>query len=132
MVVKLARIATASLVLVVLICVRPATGGLWPFSSENRGSDTKPRTNIVATSSQTQPSTLDKIGSGTKNFFTKVGNTVTGKKPKPDNSLPVYPKSPLAAKNKDKSWLPSWLGPKENKPTDVKTYLKQTKRPELK
>jgi hypothetical protein len=140
MVAKLARIVTASLVLVVLTNVRLAVcngGSFWPFSSEKNASDTStsrntiPTTNVVSTTTQTQPSALGKIGDGTKNFFAKV----TGKKPEPkkDNSLPVYPKDPRTIQDKSASgsWFTSWFKPEEKKPTNVRDYLKQTKRPEM-
>jgi hypothetical protein len=141
MVVKIVRVAVISLVLVVFLNVGPAVcNGLWPFSSENNGANasrsngTVRTTNVAATSSQTQPSTLDKIGTGTKDFFTKIGNTVTGKKtqPKKDNSAPVYPKNPLTMQDNDKSWWPSWLRSEEKKPKDVKGFLAGSKRPEIK
>ncbi len=141
MVAKIARIVTASLVLVAFLSVRPAVcNGLWPFSGDKSESDASrsngatPRTNIVATSSQTQPSTFDKIGTGTKNFFTKIGNTVTGKKTptRQDNAAPVYPKNPLTMQDKDKSWWPSWLRSEKEKPKTVQQFLRESKRSDLK
>ncbi len=142
MVVKLARIVTASLVLVVLANLRPAVcygWSPWPFSSEDSQSEASkanrrlPTTRVAQNTTRTQPSTLDKIGTGTKNFFTKIGNTLTGKKsqPKQDMNAPVYPKNPLTMVDKDKSWWPSWLRPEQPRPKNVREYLQETKRPQL-
>jgi hypothetical protein len=140
MVAKVARIVTAGLVLVVLSSVRPVVcygWALWPFSDDNSASaaakSNSPATrNVASTSGQAQPSALEKMGTGTKNFFTKVGDTVTFKKtpPKQDMNAPVYPKNPLA-QEKDTSWWPSWLRKQKPEYKTVPEYLRGTQRPKL-
>ena len=114
------------LVLVLLADVRPALCDGWslpnPFASDKDKTKAKAK-KPVAKPVKKPPSALDKIGAGTKNFFTSVGDTLTGKKsePKKDPSKQyAYPKSPgskAQPKNDaSKSWLPSWLRPEEPKP----------------
>ena len=85
---KIARLLAASLVLVLLIgglAVRADWSLLHPFSSGT--TDSKPATKPAPQWKPTPPakpaqppSTVQKMTSGTKNFFTGVGNTLTGKK----------------------------------------------------
>jgi hypothetical protein len=126
MVARIARIAVAGLMLVLLAAERPAPCYGWslpnPFASDKDKTVAKAKKPVVKPAKK-PPSTLDKIGVGTKNFFTGVGNTLTGKKaePKKDPSKQyAYPTSPgFKAQRKtdaSKSWLPSWLRPEEPKP----------------
>ena len=126
MVARIARIAMTGLMLVLLADVRPALCDGWslpnPFASDKDKTEAKAK-KPVAKPVKKPPSTLDKIGAGTKNFFTGVGNTLTGKKaePKKDPAKQnAYPQSPTskAQKKKDdsKSWFGSWFKPEEPKP----------------
>ena len=114
------------LMLVLLADARPALCDGWslpnPFASDSDKTEAKAK-RPVAKPVKKPPSTLGKIGAGTKNFFTGVGNTLTGKKsqPKKDPSkLYAYPKSPGSKaqpkKDDSKSWFGSWFKPDEPKP----------------
>jgi hypothetical protein len=111
--------------------------GWWPFSSQETKKNAEAK-RVVAKPTPTQPSVLDKIGSGTKNFFTGVGNAVTGKKPAAPKGPPpdrvAYPANPLTKPDKDasSSWFGSWASPKEEKKeTSVKDWLRSGKRGNL-
>jgi len=125
MVARIAQIAMVGLMLVLLAAVRPAPCNGWsllnPFASDKDKTEAKAK-KPVAKPVKKPPSTLDKIGAGTKNFFTSVGNTLTGKKsqPKKAPSKPyAYPQSPgskTQKKDDSKSWFGSWFKPEEPKP----------------
>ena len=82
MVGRIARILSASVMVVLLADVRPALCEGWsllhPFSSETT-SETKPKRPTPKTVKK-EPSTLNKVGTGTKNFFNKTGETLGLKK----------------------------------------------------
>jgi len=127
MVAKIARIAVAGLMLVLLAAVRPAQCDGWslpnPFASDKGKTETKAKAKkSVLKPAKKPPSTLDKIGTGTKNFFTGVGNTLTGKKaePKKASSKPYAnsqsPGSKTQKKDESKSWFGSLFKSEEPKP----------------
>ena len=125
MVAKIARIAVAGLMLVLLAAVWPAQCDGWslpnPFASDKDKTETKAKKSVLKPAKK-PPSTLDKIGTGTKNFFTGVGNTLTGKKtdPKKASSKPyATPQSPVSKtqkKDESKSWFGSLFKSEEPKP----------------
>jgi len=136
MVARITRIAVAGLMLILLADARPALCDGWslpnPFASDKDKTEAKAK-KPAPKPAKKPPSTLDKIGAGTKNFFTGVGNTLTGKKsdPKKDPSKPyTNPQSPASKaqpkSDASKSWLPSWLRPEEPKPPKtVKEWMDQ-------
>ena len=95
--------------------MRPAVCEAWsllhPFSSD---ADTakQPVPQLV----KKEPSALEKVGTGTKNFFNKTGETLGLKKPepkKPQYANPIPPRIQPKAKDEQKSWLGQMFGPEE-------------------
>ena len=138
---RVARSVMASLVLIGLVGVRPAVCNAWspwPFSSDKAAQSKTEVTNCSATQTkQPEPSMFSKIGTGTKNFFTKIGNAVTGKKAPPERKLAegvAYPRNPMTPQKETglSAWVPSWMKPAEpKKPISVPDYLKKNPRPTL-
>ena len=98
MVAKIVRILSVCLVLVLLADVQPALCDGWslpnPFSSDKDKADAKkPAPKPAPKAVKKQPSTLDKVGADTKQFFTKVGDTLTFKKSEPKKTSP-WPYAP--------------------------------------
>jgi hypothetical protein len=122
-----ARILPACLVLALLAGGLEASaegwslGGLSPF-----GKSTQPQKTPTKTSKK-EPSSLEKLSSGTKKLFTQVGDTLTLKK-KPAQKKPINPyassirSGSTSQQPQKKSWFGSLLQPKEPKkqmtPTD--------------
>ncbi len=105
----------AGLVLSMLLA-GSAAADLWS-SSDSLSSKT------AAKPVKKEPSALQKIGTGTKNLFTKVGNTITGKKTPPKKSTTQHASwntksssTSSAAKTQKKSWLGSMFQPDPPKP----------------
>ena len=114
MVVKIAKILSIGVMLVVLADARPAACEGWsllhPFSSETK-TDAKPKKPVLKTA-QTEPSLLEKIGTGTKNFFNKTGETLGLKKPeskKPQYATPTPRTIQPRKKEESKSWFGSFI-----------------------
>jgi hypothetical protein len=131
MVVRIASILPATLILLMLADVRPARCDGWnPFASSDANTITthKPATKVT----KKEPSTLDKVGTGTKNFFNKTGETLGLKKPEPKKPSIAFAKPPrLASKKKTEStsWLPSFLKPEEpKKPKTVEDWMSRNTR----
>jgi hypothetical protein len=131
MVVRIARILSAGVMLVVLAGVRPAMCEGWslsnPFASKTettRKSVTKP--------AKKEPSMLEKFGTGTKNFFNKTGEAIGLKKPeakKPQYASPTPPKIQALKKPETKSWVSRMFQPEEPpKPTNVKDWMAQPRQ----
>ncbi|MHB1033483.1 MAG: hypothetical protein ACYC35_01835 [Pirellulales bacterium] len=83
-----------------------------------------------------EPSALDKVGSGTKKFFTRTADAISFKKPAPKKkpstsyawgSSQKTPQPKL--KKKDQSWFSSWFAPKEPKPPESVGEWLALKRP---
>jgi hypothetical protein len=96
-----------------------------PFAS----SDSQARTHNTSMTKKS-PSVLDKIGSGTKNFFNKTGEALHLKKPQPRKAPPVVAPKPrtISQPYHEKKGLFSWLAPKEDRPTTVKGWISSTKQ----
>jgi hypothetical protein len=135
MVVRIAQILSAGVLLVLLADVRPAAGDGWslpkPFASSDTTTDAKAK-KLGSKTPPKQPSTWDKVTTGTKNLFTKPAETLGLKKPEPKKQVtgyayPTPPKiQPPKPKSDSKSWVPSWLQPEKPKqPKDVKEFLQQ-------
>ncbi len=103
-----------------------ADGWLW-----NTSSDSKSKTTQVKSTKQ-EPSTLSKISSGTKKFFTGVGNTLTGKSSTTQKKMPTntYIKQPK--KEESSSGITSWFKKEDDskKPKTPSDWVAQ-KRPEM-
>jgi len=108
MIMKIARMLLIGAMMVLVTHARPAMCEGWslpnPFAFSSKKESKK--------TSKTKPSALDKIGAGTKNFFTKVGDTLTFKKSAPKKVAPqyAYPRN-RALKPPKKEESNSWLGP---------------------
>jgi hypothetical protein len=130
MVVKFARILSATLVLALMAEVRPAAGwSLNPFATETK------TTTVHKPAAKSEPSTLDKIGSGTKSLVNKTGETLGLKKPEPKRPTVAYAR-PQTIKPKKKpqssSWLPSFMQSEEpKKDKNVSDWMSNNKRPEV-
>jgi hypothetical protein len=100
---------------------------LWPFSSEPA-----PAKPVVTRVGVKQPSTWDKVTTGTKNVFNKTGEKLglkkPQKKPMPQFAYATPPTMQRAAPAK-KSWFSSMFGPKEpTKPKTVGEWMETSKR----
>lgn len=109
---------------------------LWPSAQQKSNQSTAKSEPIAPPhKAQPEPSALEKIGTGTKNFFTQIGNTLTGKKPEEPRKRMAgmaTPSRPYSAGKKESgSWMPSWLQAEEQKPTTVPEYMRTTTRPDL-
>jgi hypothetical protein len=121
MVVRIARILSAGVMLVLLADVQTAVCEGWslpnPFASKT---DTKTKKSVTKVSKTTkaEPSVLEKASTGTKNFFSKTGETLGLKKPEPKRPTAAYPKPPVLRspyKPESKSWVGSLFKPEEPK-----------------
>jgi hypothetical protein len=105
------------LALIFWMSIRPASGGGWsvpgPFYSS--GSESAKSAPAVKKS---EPSLWQKLHSGTKKFFTDVGNALTFKKT-PPKKQPTLPYNPWIKPPKEKSksnWFTSLFETKKEKP----------------
>jgi hypothetical protein len=129
MVVRIARILSISTLLILLTVVQPAKCEGWsllhPFSSDTT-TDTKPKRPVYKTAKQ-EPSTWNKVTTGTKSFFSKTGEKLGLKKPeakKPQYATPRMPPVAAQKKNESKSWLGSMFKPEEPaKPKTVSDWM---------
>ncbi len=129
MVAKIARMLPAGVALVVLAGARPpecAAWSLWhPFSSESAGETTAPQPPVKPV--KKEPSALEKVGTGTKNFFNRAGEAVGLKKPepkKPEYARVVPPTLVPPKKEPPKSWIATMFGPEQpEKPKTVSEWL---------
>lgn len=87
-----------------------ADGGVWPFSSSNNKSASARKTSQ-------EPSALQKMNQDTKEFFGRVGQTLSPNKPAPKKKAP-QPYNPWVKQTKKEktSWFGSWFAPKEPEP----------------
>jgi hypothetical protein len=125
---KISRILSACVLLALLANARPSVCEAWsllhPFSSET---DTKLQ-GPAARPTKKEPSTLDKVGAGTKNFFSKTGETLGLKKAQPKKPLYVSatPKQPVInqpKKNNSKSWFPWMKSEEPPRPKNVPEWM---------
>ena len=127
MVVRIARILSACAVLVLLADLRPAVSEGWslpnPFSSETKTTVKKP----VTKTTKQEPSVLEKVGSGTKKFFSQAGETLGLTKPeakKPKYATATPPKIQSSKKAESKSWLSNPFQSEEpKKPKTVSEWM---------
>jgi hypothetical protein len=136
MVVRIARVLSAGVMLVLLANVRPAVCEGWsllhPFSSDTK-SDVKPK-KAVPKAVKKEPSALEKVGTGTKNAFIHTAEALGLKKPeakKPQYAYATPPKVQPTKKKESKSWAGSLFQPEEQpKPKNVPEWMMQNKRPD--
>lgn len=84
-------------------------GWSWPFSSSNQKSASTRK-------ASQEPSAWEKMNNGTKEFFGRVGRTLSPSKPAPKKKQP-HPYNPWVKQTKkEKSWFSSWFAPKEPEP----------------
>ena len=134
MVVRIARILSASVILVLLADGRPAVCEGWslpnPFSSESK-TEPKSKKPVLKTAKK-QPSALEKMSTGTKNFFNKTGETLGLKKPEPKKPGYAVAKAPPIQPRKkadSKSWLGSVFQSEEpKKDKTVPEWMDNNKR----
>ncbi len=133
MLARTAKILATSIVLFLFVGVRPAMCEGWsilnPFSSSSESKKETVKKPAFKSAAKKEPSTLDKMGQGTKNFFNKTGETLGLKKPEPRKALYATAKQPtLQTKKKEsKSWFDKTFGPSEpEKPTDVHEWMKHS------
>ncbi len=95
-----------------------------PFSSQ-ASTDAKTKKSS-AKKVEKEPSTFDKINSGTKNFFNKTGETLGLKKPEPKKKA-VYatPRRPeiQTRKKTSSSWLDMFKSEEPKKPDTVPEWM---------
>jgi hypothetical protein len=111
MIIRIARIFMVVLALNLLVGLRPAMGdGLsMPKLFPDSNTETKknpPKPNPLK-QTKPQPSTLNKMTTGTKKFFSNVGDTLTLKKSTPPKQA-ALPANPWIKPKKEEP-KPSWL-----------------------
>ena len=125
MTIRFVQVSALALALTVLIGIRPAIAdGLLPniFSSSKTDAQKAP-----PKTSKAEPSTISKMGAGTKKFFTNIGDTLTFKKPAPpQKTMPSNPYIKPPKEEPKPSFLTS-LFPKEEpkKPKTANQWLDQ-------
>lgn len=128
MIVRIARIFAFALVFNLLLGVLPAIGD--GLSMPKLFSESKTETKKVPSKpSKPQPSALNKMTTGTKKFFSNIGNTLSFKKsaPKKQSTTPTNPWiKPSKEEAPKSSWLTSMFSPEEpKKPNNPSEWLEQ-------
>jgi hypothetical protein len=134
MVAKMLQVVSATAVLLVLTGTPSSAEDSQSKSSFSFFHKEKTPTSYVVgkTPPNQDESMLGKIGTGTKNFFSKTGETLGLKKPAPKKpqytSATVRRASP--PKKESKSWMPSIFSSedKEKKPKAVTDWMKQPRQ----
>lgn len=133
MVVRIARILSAGVILILLADAQPAVCEGWslpnPFASKT-DTKKKPVTKVSKTTNA-EPSMLEKASTGTKNFFSKTGETLGLKKPEPKKPTAAYAKPPVLKtpyKPEKSSGLSSLFKPEEPKRDKTVTDWMQKER----
>jgi hypothetical protein len=113
MVVRIARILSAGVILALVASVQPAACGGWslpnPFASDTKTTVTPTK------AAKTEPTVLQKVGTGTKNFFNKTGETLGLKKPESKKYHYASPKPPAQPAKPAKSWIPNMFQSEKKK-----------------
>ena len=110
--------------LIGLAYARPSVCLGWslnPFASNDQG-QTK---TVQVKATQKPPSVWEKVTTGTKNFFSKTGETLGLKKKEPKKPPAVVAVKPrtLQPKAKEPSGIASWFTPKQEKEPTVRDWL---------
>jgi hypothetical protein len=131
---RIAQITLIAVMLVTLVGVQPALCDGWslpnPFATKTTTEKKKP----VVRPAKKQQTVLDKIGTGTKNFFNKTGEAIGIKKPEKKVQYTMATPKPRTItptkKTETKSWLPSFLRPEKPKreTMDVKDWIAQPRQ----
>ncbi len=131
MVVRISRILSAGIVVVVLANVQPAMCSGWSLPNPFASKSEKKKSRVTPVKKQ-EPSFLEKIGDGTKDFFDRTGETLGLKKPAAKKYQYATPQRPHAAAPKSSqsdSWLPSMYPPEESKkPKTVTDWMSQPRQ----
>ena len=121
---RIVRVLSASVAVALLAGAIPTVCEGWsllsPFSSDTKPDPRRP----ISMVAQKQPSTMDKVGTGTKNFFNKTGETLGLKKPDPKRPLYAVARPPTILppkKTESKSWVSSLSPFKSSEPEKPKT-----------
>jgi hypothetical protein len=127
MVVRIARVLSAGLILAWVATVQSVACAGWslpnPFASETKATVTPTK------AAKTEPSVLQKVGTGTKNFFNKTGETLGLKKPEAKKYHYASPKPPAQPAKPAKSWIPSVFQPEKKKEHQTVTdWMKQPRQ----
>lgn len=107
-------IRTSLMALALVVCLGSQAawgeGWSWPFSSSDHKS-------ASARKAAQEPSAWQKMNDGTKEFFGRVGETLSLKKPQQKKKKTPHPYNPWVKQTKkEKSWFSSWFAPKEPEP----------------
>jgi hypothetical protein len=132
MVVRIARVLSTGVTLVLLAVVPSIVCADWslpnPFSSESKTAAKSKK--YASRTVNKEPSALDKVGTGTKKFFSQAGESLGLKKAEPKKLTSAIPRRPeLHPQQKEsKSWLPSWLQSEEPKKDKTVSEWMKNKR----
>jgi hypothetical protein len=123
---RVAKVVSFCIALVLLLPHGESASGASESPAGGGTARPLPGTNLTRKAAKKEPSTLEKIGSGTKKFFSNIGDALTpGKKPAAKTATNPYTaakksiKSPTPQPEK-KSWLSQLFTPS-------KTTTSQTK-----
>ena len=125
---RITRILPAGMALLALAGVRPPACEAWsllhPFTPDTTAQTTAPPP--APKPVKKEPSVLQKVGSGTKNFFNRAGEAVGIKKPepKPPEFARVVPRTLVPPKKPEsKSWMGSMFGSDQPETKTVSDWL---------
>ena len=107
-----ARSVLASVLLIVFVHAEPAVCDwslLHPFSSD-AASESKPK-KVAVKSVKKEPSTWEKLSSGTKKFFNQTGETLGLKKPETKKQYATATPKPRTVQSPKKETSSSWWNP---------------------
>lgn len=131
MVMRIARILSAGVVLALTASLQPATCHGWSLPNPFASSESKAKVTNTRTVKK-EPSVLEKVGTGTKNFFNKTGEALGLKKPEPKRyqSATAKPLGHGIKTSENKSWLPSMFPSekKKSKPRDVPDWMSKSQQ----
>ena len=109
-------------------------GGWFDGGSSTEGTNPRPGTNLGRPAAKKEPSGWEKLGSGTKKFFTGIGDTLSPSKKPTTTQTAINPYASAMKgppKPEKKSWFSQMFGPKEpDRPRNPSEWMSQTKRPE--
>jgi hypothetical protein len=129
MIIRIARISVVVLVFGLLIGARPAIGdgGLLPKLFPDSKTETK---KAPPKPTKPQPSALNKMTTGTKKFFSNVGDTLTFKKSAPpkQSTTPTNPWIKPAKEEPKPSWFSSMFAKEEPKKAKTPSQWLEQKR----
>lgn len=89
-----------------------------------------PVANGVKKPGKEEPSTWDKMTTGTKKFFSSTGSALGLTKPAPQKKVSHPNPYTRAKKTEKKSWWDSWFGPKDPPPPKSMSDFMKLERPD--